>query len=158
MTGRKARTMTEVLFYHLQDTTLERVLPPLLEKSLARGWRVAVQTGSEERAEAIDAHLWTWREDSFLPHGTWRDADAAELPVVLVVDEANPNRADVRFIVDSAGLPADCDSYARVVMVFNGDDDEALGVARAAWSDGKARGFEITYWQTDERGRWQQRA
>lgn len=153
-----ARTMTEVLFYHLQDTTLERVLPPLLEKSLARGWRVAVQTGSEERAEAIDAHLWTWREDSFLPHGTWRDADAAELPVVLVVDEANPNRADVRFIVDSAGLPADCDSYARVVMVFNGDDDEALGVARAAWSDGKARGFEITYWQTDERGRWHQRA
>lgn len=150
--------MTEVLFYHLQDTTLERVLPPLLEKSLARGWRVAVQAGSEERAEALDAHLWTYREDSFLPHGTWRDADAAEQPVVLVTDEANPNRADVRFIVDTAGLPADCDSYARVVMVFNGDDDEALGVARAAWSDGKARGFEITYWQTDERGRWQRRA
>lgn len=150
--------MTEVLFYHLQDTTLERVLPPLLEKSLARGWRVAVQAGSEERAEALDAHLWTYREDSFLPHGTWRDVDAAEQPVVLVTDEANPNRADVRFIVDTAGLPADCDSYARVVMVFNGDDDEALGVARAAWSDGKARGFEITYWQTDERGRWQRRA
>jgi DNA polymerase-3 subunit chi len=152
------RAMTEVLFYHLQDTTLERVLPPLLEKSLARGWRVAVQAGSEERAEALDAHLWTWRDDSFLPHGTWRDADAAEQPVVLVTGEANPNRADVRFIVDTAGLPADCADYQRIVLVFNGDDDEALGVARAAWSDGKARGFEITYWQTDERGRWQQRA
>jgi DNA polymerase-3 subunit chi len=152
------RAMTEVLFYHLQDTTLERVLPPLLEKSLARGWRVAVQAGSEERAEALDAHLWTWRDDSFLPHGTWRDADAAEQPVVLVTGEANPNRADVRFIVDTAGLPADCADYQRIVLVFNGEDDEALGVARAAWSDGKARGFEITYWQTDERGRWQQRA
>jgi DNA polymerase-3 subunit chi len=152
------RAMTEVLFYHLQDTTLERVLPPLLEKSLVRGWRVAVQAGSEERAEALDAHLWTWRDDSFLPHGTWRDADAAEQPVVLVTGEANPNRADVRFIVDTAGLPADCTDYQRIVLVFNGDDDEALGVARAAWSDGKARGFETTYWQTDERGRWQQRA
>jgi DNA polymerase-3 subunit chi len=150
--------MTEVLFYHLQDTTLERVLPPLLEKSLERGWRVAVQTGSEERAEALDAHFWTYREDSFLPHGTWRDSDAMSQPVVLVMDDGNPNNANVRFIVDSAGLPMDCAAYDRVVMVFNGDDDEALGAARAAWSDGKARGLDLTYWQTDERGKWQKRA
>jgi DNA polymerase-3 subunit chi len=149
--------MTEVLFYHLQDTTLEKVLPPLLEKSLERGWRVAVQTGSEERAEALDAHLWTYREDSFLPHGTWRDSDAMNHPVVLVMDDGNPNNANVRFIVDSAGLPKDCAAYERVVMVFNGDDDEALGAARAAWSDGKSRGLDLTYWQTDERGRWQKR-
>jgi DNA polymerase III subunit chi len=34
--------MTEVLFYHLQGMSLESVLPPLLEKSLERGWRVVV--------------------------------------------------------------------------------------------------------------------
>lgn len=149
--------MTEVLFYHLQDTTLEKVLPPLLEKSLERGWRVAVQTGSEERAEALDAHLWTYRDDSFLPHGTWRDGDAADQPVVLVMNEANPNQANVRFVVDTAGLPEDCAIYDRVVLVFNGEDDEALNVARTAWTESKSRGFERTYWQTDERGRWQRR-
>ncbi|MEH2509283.1 DNA polymerase-3 subunit chi [Nitrobacteraceae bacterium AZCC 1564] len=149
--------MTEVLFYHLQDTTLEKVLPPLLEKSLERGWRVAVQTGSEERAEALDAHLWTYRDDSFLPHGTWRDSDAADQPVVLVMDEANPNKANVRFVVDTAGLPGDCATYDRVVLVFNGEDDEALNAARTAWTESKSRGFERTYWQTDERGRWQRR-
>ncbi|MBN9586676.1 MAG: DNA polymerase III subunit chi [Afipia sp. 62-7] len=150
--------MTEVLFYHLQDMTLERVLPPLLEKSLERGWRVAVQAGSEERADALDAHLWTYRDDSFLPHGTWRDSDVLNQPVVLVLDEGNPNNATVRFIVDSAGLPKDCATYERIVMVFNGDDDEALGAARAAWTDGKSRGLDLTYWQADERGRWQKRA
>jgi len=150
--------MTEVLFYHLQDMTLERVLPPLLEKSLERGWRVAVQAGSEERADALDAHLWTYRDDSFLPHGTWRDSDVMNQPVVLVLDEGNPNNATVRFIVDGAGLPKDCATYERIVMVFNGDDDEALGAARAAWTDGKSRGLDLTYWQADERGRWQKRA
>ena len=150
--------MTEVLFYHLQDMTLERVLPPLLEKSLERGWRVAVQAGSEERADALDAHLWTYRDDSFLPHGTWRDSVVMNQPVVLVLDEGNPNNANVRFIVDSAGLPKDCATYERIVMVFNGDDDEALGAARAAWADGKSRGLDLTYWQADERGRWQKRA
>jgi DNA polymerase-3 subunit chi len=35
--------MTEVLFYHLTESKLEDALPPLLDKSVERGWRVAVQ-------------------------------------------------------------------------------------------------------------------
>lgn len=149
--------MTEVLFYHLQDMTLENVLPPLLEKSLARDWRVVVQASSEERADALDAHLWTYREDSFLPHATWRAADAADQPVILAVEEGNPNGAHVRFLVDNAALPADGELYERMVLVFNGDDPDALAVARAAWTASKARGFAVTYWQTDEHGRWQRK-
>jgi DNA polymerase-3 subunit chi len=147
--------MTEVLFYHLQDMTLENVLPPLLEKSLERGWRVVVQSTSEERTEALDAHLWTYREDSFLPHATWRVADAGDHPIILAVEDGNPNRANVRFLVDNAPLPADSGIYDRVVLLFNGDDADALAAARHAWSDCKTQGFDVTYWQADERGRWQ---
>ena len=57
--------MTEVLFYHLQNMSIENVLPPLLEKSLERGWRVVVQSASQERTEALNAHLWTYSDDSF---------------------------------------------------------------------------------------------
>jgi DNA polymerase III subunit chi len=149
--------MTEVLFYHLQDMTLENVLPPLLEKSLERGWRVVVQATSEERADALDAHLWTYRDDSFLPHVTWRAGDAQDQPIVLAVAEGNPNRASVRFLVDNAVLPADCDGYERLVLIVNCDDADALAAAREAWTHCKTRGFEVTYWQADERGRWQRR-
>ena len=121
--------MTEVLFYHLQHMSLESVLPPLLEKSLERGWRVVVQSTSQERADALDAHLWTYRDDSFLPHATWRAGDTQDQPIVLVVEEGNPNR----------------------------DDGEALALARGAWADCKTRGLEVTYWQADEQGRWQRR-
>ena len=149
--------MTEILFYHLQGMSLESVLPPLLEKSLERGWRVVVQSTSPERTEALDVLLGTYSDDSFLPHATWRASDAQEQPIVLSIEEGNPNRANVRFLIDNAALPADCDSYERVVLVFNGDDADALTAARGAWADCKARGFELTYWQADERGRWQRR-
>ena len=149
--------MTEVLFYHLQEVSLENVLPPLLEKSLERGWRVVVQSTSEERTEALDAHLWTYREDSFLPHATWRATDVEDHPIILVVEDSNPNRANVRFLVDNAPLPANTDNYDRVVLLFNGEDADALAAARQAWTDCKARGFDVTYWQADERGRWQKR-
>lgn len=149
--------MTEVLFYHLRGVTVESVLPSLLEKSLQRGWRVVVQATTEERADALDSHLWTFRDDSFLPHATWRVADAAQQPILLVIDDGNPNGAKIRFLIDGAGLPPDSASYERLVLVFNGDDDEAVAQARAAWTASKAQGFEVIYRQMDETGRWQQR-
>jgi DNA polymerase-3 subunit chi len=149
--------MTEVLFYHLQNITVENVLPPLLEKSLERGWRVVVQSTSPERADALDAHLWTYRDDSFLPHATWRVTDAADQPIVLAIEEDNPNGANVRFLIDNAVLPQDAQGYERMVLLFNGDDPDALALARSAWTDCKTKGFDVTYWQADERGRWQRR-
>ena len=150
--------MTEILFYHLQHQPLERVLPTLLEKSLERGWRVVVQTASEERAEALDAHLWTFREDSFLPHGTWREGEAREQPILLTLHDDNPNGARVRFLIDGAPLPADVAAYDRIVLIFNGEDPDAVDAARARWSEAKQNGFAVTYWQPDERGRWQRKA
>jgi len=150
--------MTEILFYHLHRQPLERVLPALIEKSLARGWRVVVQAASEERVEALDAHLWTFRDDSFLPHGTWREAEAREQPILLTVRDDNPNGANVRFLIDGAPVPSDAAAYQRVVLLFDGEDPEAVEAARARWSEAKTNGFEVTYWQPDEQGRWQRKA
>jgi DNA polymerase-3 subunit chi len=150
--------MTEILFYHLQGQKLEGVVPTLLEKSLERGWRVVVQGSSEERIDALDAHLWTYRDDGFLPHGTWREQEAAAQPVLLTVNDGNPNAATVRFLVDGAALPADAEGYQRIVLIFNGDDDDAVAAARVHWTEAKAKGFEATYWQPDDNGRWVKKA
>jgi len=150
--------VTEILFYHLQGQKLEGVLPTLLEKSLERGWRVVVQGASEERIEALDAHLWTYRDDAFLPHGTWREQEAAEQPVLLTLTESNPNGATVRFLIDGAPLPADPEAYARIVLLFDGEDEEAVAAARAQWSAAKEKGFSATYWQPDTKGRWVKQA
>ena len=150
--------MTELLFYHLHNQPIERVLPALLEKSLERGWRVVVQCASEERVEALDAHLWTFRDDSFLPHGTHREGTPGEHPILLTVNDDNANGAAVRFLIDGAPVPADATSYQRLVLMFDGDDEEALSAARERWTEAKAAGFTVTYWQMDPQGRWVKKA
>jgi DNA polymerase III subunit chi len=150
--------VTEIVFYHLRGQTPEQVLPALLYKSLDRGWRAVVQGTTEERMEALDAHLWTWRDDSFLPHGTWRDAEAAEHPILLTIDERNPNNAAIRFLVEGADMPADVTSYERVALIFDGEDVEAVETARTHWRTAKAAGLAVTYWQTDEKGVWRREA
>jgi DNA polymerase-3 subunit chi len=153
--NRRAPAVTEILFYHLQRQRLERVLPALLEKSIERGWRVVVQASSDERVDALDAHLWTYRDDAFLPHGTYRESAAADQPILLTINDHNPNRAAVRFLVDGAPVPADAQAYERLVLLFDGDDPDAVEAARERWKAAKAQGFSVTYWQPDPDGRWQ---
>src|SRR5512134_2599980 len=90
---------TEIDFYQLERRTLDDVLPALLELSLKRGWRAAVQATSEERVAALDTLLWTYREESFLPHGSARDGRASAQPIYLTAGDDNPNAAHVRFLV-----------------------------------------------------------
>jgi len=150
--------VAEIFFYHLQGLSLDRVLPTLLEKSLERGWRVAVQMASEERLDALDQHLWTYRDDSFLPHGTDRDGDAVVQPVLLTLSGDNRNAAQVRFLIDGVPIPADPAGYQRIVLLFDGDDPDAVATARMRWSEAKTRGLDVTYWQPDESGRWRRKA
>ncbi len=147
----------EVLFYHLERAPLEAVLPQLIERTLERGWRAVVQAGSPERLDALDTHLWTYQEDSFLPHGTRKDGFAEDQPIYLTTGDENPNGATVRFMVDGAAT-ASFEGYARLVFLFDGRDPEAIGQARGAWKLAKAAGCEVTYWQQAEGGRWEKRA
>ncbi|TWF56800.1 DNA polymerase III subunit chi [Neorhizobium alkalisoli] len=149
--------MTDVLFYHLTESKLEDALPALLEKSVERGWKVVVQTGLEGRRDFLDDHLWTFRDDSFLGHGTDAAPMAEDQPVLLTATQDNPNSATVRFVVDGAEPPA-VESYERIVFMFDGYDQQQLEGARAQWKRLKGEGHALTYWQQSEEGRWVKKA
>ena len=149
--------MAEVLFYHLMQMPLERVLPDLLERSLQRGWRAVVQVGNEERLEPLNSVLWTYKDDSFLPHGTQADGPPDMQPIFLTTQDENPNEANVLFLVD--GAPAgDLTPYDRVVLLFDGNNPEAVTKARTDWQQIKAGGHDATYWQQSDQGRWEKKA
>jgi DNA polymerase-3 subunit chi len=149
--------MAEVLFYHLTESTLEEALPGLLERSLERGWKAVVQTGSEERRDALDQHLWTFRDDSFLPHATDREPHQPDQPVLLTTGQGNGNGAEIRFIVDGA-MPPDLGGYQRAVFLFDGHDQVQLEAAREEWKKLKAGSHQVTYWQQTPERRWERKA
>lgn len=149
--------MAEVLFYHLTESKLEEQLPVLLEKSLQRGWRAVVQVGSDERRDALDAHLWTYRDDSFLAHGADHEPYPGEQPVLLTTGPDNANSAQIRFLVDGAA-PPDLGTYQRAVLMFDGHDADQLEAARTQWKALKAAGHDVTYWQQSADRRWERKA
>ena len=148
---------TEVLFYHLERQPLDVVLPVLVEKTVERGWRAVIEVGNAERVQALNALLWTYKPESFLPHGTKTDGPAAEQPVYLTSEADNPNNATVRFLVDGAA-PTAFSGYDRIVLMFDGRDPDALEAARSHWKAAKSAQCTLTYWQQNADGRWERKA
>ena len=146
--------MTEVSFYHLLHTPLDRALPKLIQKVLESGARAVIRTGSAERAEALSSVLWTFDQNSFLPHGTARDGNADRQPVWITPDDENPNGADILVLTDGA-TAGEITAWRRCLEMFDGRDDAAVAEARRRWSDYRAADHVLTYWQQTERGGWE---
>lgn len=150
--------MADVFFYHLTDSTLDEALPTLVEKSLGRGWRATIQAGRETVRDELDSHLWTYRTDSFVPHGRDGEERPGDQPVFLTVSPGNPNGSKIRFLVDGAEPPAELDAYDRVVLMFDGLDEDALGAARGHWKALKATGHDLAYYKQRPDGGWERAA
>ena len=142
----------EVWFYHLERSDLDDVLPELLERTLSRGWKAVVRARQDQRIEHLDGRLWTYRDDSFLPHAPDSEPSAARQPILLTTGFDNPNGADALFLVDGAD-PGELAGYTRCVVLFDGRDEAQLAVARSQWSAVKAKGHPATYWRQQARVR-----
>lgn len=151
--------MSRIDFYHLQKKTLEDVLPLLLQKAYGTGKRVKIKVGTEERVEFLNSLLWTFNDESFLPHGSKKDGFAEQQPIWLAADSENPNKAKFLFLVDGAEeSPAAIEQYERVFNIFDGNSEEALQQARRLWKEYKNAGNEVYYWQQSSAGKWEQKA
>jgi DNA polymerase III subunit chi len=151
--------MPEVLFYQLTRRSLEEALPRLLEISLARNWRVAVQTGDASRLKPLDDHLWSYDPEKFLPHGTKSEGEPETQPIYLTAEGDNPNEADARFFLHEAAVgpvlaAPGAAPKLRAILMFSGADPAELLDARAQWKALRDTGHELVYYQEDENGKW----
>jgi DNA polymerase III subunit chi len=145
--------MSEVWFFHLDKQPLEHVLPRIVGSSLQRGWRMVIETAIPDRVAKLSEMLWASEDVAFLAHGIEGEPTPELQPVWLTTSSENPNNAQVRVLLDGA-KPADISNLTRAVLMFDGNDDQALQSARAEWKIQKAAGHDISYWKQDEQGKW----
>jgi len=153
--------MSRIDFYHLQRQSLEEVLPKLLEKAYKTvdGGGILLKIGTSERLEFLNTLLWTYNDESFLPHGSKKDGFAAQQPIWLTSDDGNANRAKYLFLTD--GAIADISflhEFERVFNIFDGNSEDSLQQARDFWKQCKASDFELYYWQQKSDGTWEHKA
>ncbi|WP_336294131.1 DNA polymerase III subunit chi [Bartonella sp. CB169] len=144
----------DILFYHLTQSTLGDVLPTLVERALVRFGKVTIQCVSKEQRDAMDTRLWIYSAEAFIGHGTECDKYPNFQPVFLTTGQENPNDSRIRFLIEGA-VCSDIDEYQRLVVIFDGRNDEQLKLVRAQWKKYKMANYHLTYWQQSEDRCWE---
>ncbi|MGI4818504.1 MULTISPECIES: DNA polymerase III subunit chi [unclassified Brevundimonas] len=150
-------TKTEIWFYHLERSSLDQVLPGLLEKTLQRGWRALVRVKDAASIDDIDEKLWTYRPASFLPHGRSGGEFDAVQPILISDTGENLNSAQALFIVDDSELGSTTE-FSRCFIIFDGRDEQSLQHARGRWKALRGADADLAYWRQSEEGRWERAA
>jgi DNA polymerase-3 subunit chi len=143
-------------FYHLVKNSLEETASLLLEKAYSAGNKVLFLVSSEDKAEELSEYLWSYKEESFLPHGTLKDGFKDKHPIFVTSDlSENFNDANILVLADGVVLSdKELDSYDRILNVFDGNSISAVEQARVFWKELKNSGSDLHYWQQNVNGAW----
>lgn len=90
--------MTEVDFYIMSDpeeTVLMRVACRLAESAWGDGERVYLLAADDAQAARMDEMLWTFRQDSFVPHERVGGDNPPTARVLVGTGQAVPERIDM---------------------------------------------------------------
>lgn len=151
-----SKLQTQISFYHLTSTPMQRALPKLLEKVVGGGHRALVLTTSEEEAEQLNQLLWTYDQDSFLPHGSLKDGRAEDQPILLSAETTPLNNANMLLVTNGQTVEQP-EHFERVLDIFDGNNAEAVAAARTRWTTYKNAGHTLTYQQQTATGGWEQK-
>ena len=132
-------------FYHLTRVPLEKVLPSIAERVLASGERLVIVAEDDNILTRIDALLWSYKPESFLPHGRGEDQ-----PILLTADAGDAAAQNIA-LIDGQWRDGAL-TFARAFYFF---DSQSIDSARTAWR-GLADRSEVErhYWKQDDAGRW----
>jgi DNA polymerase-3 subunit chi len=147
----------EYWFYHLEASTLQSVLPDLLMKTLGKGWRALVLFPEKTDLTEWDDYLWTFQDQSFLPHGRQDRARADQHPVLLANQPSADGAFQALFLIDGAEM-APSAGVERVMIMIDGRSESAVSRERQRWKRLKDQGATLSYWQQTAQGGWEKKA
>ncbi|RRH72609.1 DNA polymerase III subunit chi [Falsigemmobacter faecalis] len=150
--------MGYALFFRLSHTPAEELVRITTTRALAQGWRVVIRGRDISALDRLDEALWRDPADGFLPHGLSGGPHDAAQPVLLTLGSERPNGAHALITLEGAEVsPEEIAELERVWIVFDGNDDLALQVARSQWRALTGAGAEAEFW-SEASGQWRKEA
>ena len=147
--------MTQIIFYSTAPLQVEKTLFALLEKSLEKGNKSLLLFKDKEKCLSINEQLWTYKQNSFLPHISEDDQiyDNIDVPVYLSTKNENPFKAELLFSIDGF-LPDNIDHFERVIIIIDVNDELLNEKYKNYYLDINKNFKDIVFYKSDDNGKW----
>jgi DNA polymerase-3 subunit chi len=147
--------VTQIIFYSTAPLQVEKTLFALLEKSLEKGNKSLLLFKDKEKCLSINEQLWTYKQNSFLPHISEDDQiyDNIDVPVYLSTKNENPFRAELLFSIDGF-LPDNIEHFERVIIIIDVNDELLNEKYKNYYLDINKNFEDIVFYKSDDNGKW----
>tara|TARA_B100001939_G_scaffold157253_1_gene135868 strand:- start:218 stop:682 length:465 start_codon:yes stop_codon:yes gene_type:complete len=147
--------VTQIIFYSTSPLQVEKTLFALLEKSLEKGNKSLLLFKDKEKCLSINEQLWTYKQNSFLPHISEDDQiyDNIDVPVYLSTKNENPFKAELLFSIDGF-LPDNIDHFERVIIIIDVNDELLNEKYKNYYLDINKNFEDIVFYKSDDNGKW----
>lgn len=124
-----ARVKVEYVNLRQAGASLEQAAARLAARHWAAGRRVLILAADPAQAELLDRALWSFEQNSFLPHAQAGGADQDREPILIATRLDNLNQATV--LVSAAPLESmPCAAFQHLIQLLPLDDEAGLQVCR----------------------------
>jgi len=147
--------VTQIIFYSTAPLQVEKTLFALLEKSLEKGNKSLLLFKDKEKCLSINEQLWTYKQNSFLPHISEDDQiyNNIDVPVYLSTKNENPFKAELLFSIDGF-LPDNIDHFERVIIIIDVNDELLNEKYKNYYLDINKNFEDIVFYKSDDNGKW----
>lgn len=138
--------MTRIDFYLLQEQAQGNrftLACRLVEKAYRQQHRIFIYTASQEESQHMDRLLWTYRQDSFIPHGLLHKVDTALTPVLIGHEDDAGNEHDV-LVNLSNKVPAFFSRFERLAEPLD-QTPELVTAGRERFRYYRERGYPLNH-------------
>lgn len=136
--------MPKIDFYILMEgdakTTLQFTCR-LIEKAYRNQHRIYIHAENQSMAHQLDELLWTYREDSFLPHNLYGEGPEPAPPIQIGFDVTPDKQRDI-LINLSMTVPAFYAQFNRVCEIV-ANDAEIQARSRENYRSYRSDGYDI---------------
>lgn len=147
--------MTQIIFYNTAPLQVENTLFNLIEKSIENGYKSLLLFNDKDKCSAIDEKLWTYKQNSFLPHLSEDEkiSDEIDIPIYLSTKNENPYKAELLFSIDGF-LPDNINNFERVIIIVDVNNKILLEEYKKYYHDINDDFEDIVFYKSDDNGKW----
>lgn len=141
---------TDIVFIVLNSAVKSRIVCDLTEKCYINKKRIAIFSNSEEECKKYDALLWTWKQQSFVPHKCLDVLSDPHIePIIITTNIESPADYDTVLLIDP--LPVESvKKFSTAIDFAEKYDSQGIELSRQRYKQYKDLNLKIETLQPGE--------
>ena len=143
--------LEKAFFYNATRREILNDIAILTEKLYKKNNHILLYCADQETVDTLDEYLWSYREDSFIPHSKKNNEKKLFYPILITNEILNEHEHNILLVLNGVLIKeTDWTKFNKVYYFFDEQNLEEKENARSMWKSFSSLEIDCRYWVNKE--------